>query len=131
MKSLGNKHYFANIEHSLSKLGIWLAVTYARLYLLFISLIFKISDGCVNVLWNVLPPRFFRVNKALNRRVRSCPGSTRTCPIAAICSTLAILLDRKRQLSVLRSSAVFRYLWMWTVGTSTKMLLYVHGHIPH
>lgn len=45
---------------------------------------------------NVLPPRFFKVNKALNRLVRSSVGSTRVCPIAATCSTLAILEDTGR-----------------------------------
>ena len=45
---------------------------------------------------HVLPPRFFRVNKARNRRVRSSLGSTRTCPTAATCSTPAMLLHWER-----------------------------------
>lgn len=44
----------------------------------------------------VLPPRFLRVNKALNRLVRSCLGSTRSCPIDATFSTVAMLLGREQ-----------------------------------
>lgn len=75
-------------------LGTWIAAILLLSWVLLSFVQFlKIKKLCVP---GVLPPRFLRVNKALNRLVRSCLGSTRSCPIDAIFSTVAMLLEREQ-----------------------------------
>lgn len=75
-------------------LGTWIAaiLLLSRVLLSFIQFL-KIKKLCGS---GVLPPRFLRVNKALNRLDRSCLGSTRSCPIDATFSTVAMLLEREQ-----------------------------------
>ncbi len=78
----------AEIWLSLSNLCQCLLVVYTFPSFLKTGMFIDVSVFC----GHVLPPRFFRVNKALKRWVRSRPGSTSTCPTAATCSTVVMLL---------------------------------------